>query len=123
MYNKDLPEITDQKLTEKIVGDWKVDSRKLFYRVYSYKKDRTYEINFWLNKHKTVNILTAKGKWKIKNRLLLITIDKVESEHNQSVKVVFNPEIITIRSVQAIRGSYLFQVINLAHYKPICYCW
>ncbi len=93
---KDLPEITDQKLTEKIVGDWKVDSRKLFYRVYSYKKDRTYEINFWLNKHKTVNILTAKGKWKIKNRLLLITIDKVESEHNQSVKVVFNPEIINI---------------------------
>jgi len=93
---KILPKLTDKKITEKMVGKWEEYSKKQFYKIYNYKKNGTVIMNMYLNKAKTVKLLSAKSKWKIKNRLLTYKIINIHSDHNMSISVGTSARIVDI---------------------------
>jgi len=91
-----FPHLTDKQITEKIVGMWEENPKKLIYKVYNYKKDGNVIMDMYLNKAKTVKLLSSKAKWEIKNRLLTYIIIDTDSEHNMSIGADKGSKIIDI---------------------------
>jgi len=86
----------DKQIAERIIGLWEENPKKLFYKIYHYKKDGNVIMDMYLNKSKTIKLFSAKAKWEIKNRLLTYKIISASSEHNISTGAGKGSEIIDI---------------------------